>query len=94
MNVLNAIPPSIKGQVGFAGINSQCFDDKNPLCQQIQTVNDQFINVPDENKYFDAMTLQTRLSVPSLYQKLSEGVSNIYLSRVALDGSFVGLKFY
>lgn len=94
MNVLGSIPASMKGQVAFAGINAQCFDSKNPLCKDIQTVNDKFVNVSDENKYFDTMTTQDRLAAPSLYKNLNAGVSNIYLGRVTLEGCLVGLKFY
>jgi hypothetical protein len=94
MNVINDIPRSMKGQVAFAGINSQCFDDKNPLCKDVQSLGDTFINVPDQNKYFDVMTTQSRKSVPSAYQNLNAGVSNIYVGRVTIDGTRVGLKFY
>ncbi|MBV4357851.1 glycosyl hydrolase family 28-related protein [Pinibacter aurantiacus] len=93
LNVLNAIPAKFSGKLAFAGINAQCFDQKNPLCKDVQTLNDKFVNVSDENKYFNDQTMQDRMSMPAGYQNLGAGVSNIYIGRVSLDGSMVGLKF-
>jgi hypothetical protein len=93
MDILSAIPNGIKGQVAFVGVNAQCFDNKNPLCKDVQTVADKFVNVSDENKYFDLMTMQDRGAQPSEYRKLPANTSNIYIGRVTLDGCRVGLKF-
>lgn len=87
------MPARTNAQVAFAGINSQCFYKGDPYCELTKSYEDRFVNIGNENKFVDDMTLQTRQARPVQYAVLPKGVSNIYLSRVLLDSYKKALYF-
>lgn len=92
-NIPSMMPARTNAQVAFAGINSQCFYKGDPYCELTKSYEDRFVNIGNENKFVDDMTLQTRQARPVQYAVLPKGVSNIYLSRVLLDSYKKALYF-
>jgi hypothetical protein len=78
----------------FAGLSTQCFNNKDPECGMLITTNDKAVNVKDQDAFMDDMTKTLRNSRPVEYLQKPGGVSNFYLSRVTIDQRYkTGITF-
>jgi hypothetical protein len=72
----------------MGGITSQCFDSKDPSCQNLLNSKDEEINIGDASNFMDDFIWQLRNARPVAYVKKPAGISNIYFSRVSISPMF------
>lgn len=67
------------------GISSQCFKsiDKKCIVEDLQSLSDMVVNVPDLKLFISELTKDNRTSMPRPFINLSTSISNIYISRVS-----------
>lgn len=93
-NPLRFIKPGLNYKLWSSAITFQCFDKRVKGCTNDGIeVPDQVFNVKEPDTYMEEMMgmSRSRLFVP--YTKLSANTSNIYMSRVVLQGSPLGITF-
>jgi len=74
------------------GGNAQCSDNRE-ICKNVLSIPDQLYRVGDVSGFVDDMTSFDRSQKPELYRNLSEGVSNIFISRISIGASKRGIVF-
>jgi hypothetical protein len=78
----------------FAGISSMCFNSKDNDCSTIMASADKTVNISSPDNFMDDMTKELRASNPIEYIKRPSGVTNFYLSRVAVNAKYkTGIAF-
>ncbi|MEO5995912.1 MAG: glycosyl hydrolase family 28-related protein [Chitinophagaceae bacterium] len=76
----------LASKIAMMGISSQCFNKDGVKCntEELISLSDVVINIPDLNGFLNDLTKENRKSVPKPYINLANGVSNIYISRVSV----------
>lgn len=93
-NPLRFIKPGLNYKLWSGAITFQCFDKKVKGCTNDGIeVPDQIFNVKDTGKYMEEMMAMSRSRLFVPYTKLPAQTSNIYMSRVVLQGAPLGLTF-
>lgn len=77
--------PTYKAFMG--GITSQCFNPKDPDCQQLINTKDEETNISDAGDFIADFVAVPRLLRPLVYSKTMSG-SNIFISRVSISTAF------
>jgi hypothetical protein len=93
MNVLDFLAGNPRYRGAFLGLNAQCFRPNDPTCKQIISIPDQTVNVQDPNLFLDSATRADREDRPVPFTELPAGISNIYISRVAIGKMNRGIVF-
>lgn len=93
MDPLAFLKRDVSFRAAGLGLNAQCFRSGDPACKNIITVEDQWKNIKDINPFLDNLTLQSRESRPVPYTNLSQGTSNIYITRISLGATKRGIEF-
>ncbi len=83
-NLSSMIPPNFSGQLGFAGLTAQCFNNNDPDCKTLLTLDDKFVNVQNEISFVADMVSQDRDAIPNLSHPPA-GSTDVYISRVTLQ---------
>jgi hypothetical protein len=78
----------------FGGISTMCFNNKDPECASVISSADRAINTDSPDGFMDTMTKELRSSVPVEYVSQPAGITNFYLSRVAVSAKYkTGIAF-
>jgi hypothetical protein len=78
----------------FGGISTQCFNNKDPECAGTIITPDAAVNVASADNFMQDMTGEFQLALPLEYVAKPAGVSNFYLSRVAVSAKYkTGIAF-
>lgn len=92
-NPLRFIRSGIKYKMWTSGLTYQCFNNESIGCRgDAVEVSDQKFNISDENAYVLEMSKMSRSRLTVPYTNLSAGISNFYLSRVAIESQGLGIK--
>lgn len=93
-NPLRFIKPGLNYKLWSGAITFQCFDKNVKGCTNDGIeVPDQIFNVKDTGKYMEEMMAMSRSRLFVPYSKLPAQTSNIYMSRVVLQGAPLALTF-
>ncbi|WP_205508582.1 right-handed parallel beta-helix repeat-containing protein [Longitalea arenae] len=79
-------------KIALLGSNSQCVDGRE-ACQTIYSIPDQMYRVNSIPAFINDITAFDRSQKPQLFTNLPAGVSNIYMSRVAIGAARRGVVF-
>ncbi len=72
----------------FGGITSQCFNSKDPGCDNLINTQDVNLNINDAGEYINDFISQFRNAKPIFYTQKRTGITNLYFSRVAISPMF------
>ena len=82
-------------KIAMTGFTTQCLNIPGIKCavENPQSIPDMAVNVPDLNVFINDLTKEDRKAMPKPYVNLSDGVSNIYISRVSVENGTTACLF-
>jgi hypothetical protein len=92
LNPYEYIRAGSAAKVALLGGNTQCFDNRE-ICKNVFSIPDQIYRVGDMPTFLGNMTSFDLAQKPVLLHNLSDGVSNIFISRVSIGASKRGIVF-
>jgi len=95
MNPLSFVQQKSSYQGLFFGLTSQCFDQKNKTCTNLNpvTIAEKSVNITRRDEFTKRLTQSTRTSNPRTISKSKDGVSNVYITRVTIGVANRGFEF-
>lgn len=76
----------------FAGLTAQCFSAADPICKEIQTVDDMMMNVSNREAFILDQVKDDRIK-PMVNVKRSASWSSVFISRVTIGNCDKGIVF-
>ena len=77
----------------FLGLSTQCFNNANPACANINSIEDRAVKITDDDSFVLDMITQDREAIPRKYSGRSDKGSSVLVSRVSVGNTRTAIRF-